>query len=154
MIMRTRIAVPLFLTLACALRAEEPKAVPPPFEMESYQLVLLKRGPAWTPERTPETAALQEKHLAHLGRMSEEGVMLLAGPFGDQADESLRGACIYRVASVDEARRLASEDPAVKAGRLQVEVVTWWVGKGYVAFPKAPAAPAAAPAPDADAATK
>jgi hypothetical protein len=30
-------------------------------------------------------------------------------------------------------------DPAVKAGRLKVEVVTWYVGKGYMTFPKAPA---------------
>lgn len=97
-------------------------------------------------------AAALEKHLAHLGRMSDEGWMVLAGLFRDQSDETLRGACIHRAGSVDEARRLASEDPAVKAGRLQAEVVTWCVGKGCVSFPKAP--PVAAAAPAADAATK
>jgi len=35
---------------------------------------------------------------------------------------------------------IAEQDPAVKAGRLRVEAMTWWVGKGYLAFPKAPAA--------------
>jgi hypothetical protein len=46
--------------------------------------------------------------------------------------------CVYRVGSIDEARKLAEDDPAVKAGRLRVEVMTWYVQKGYMAFPKAP----------------
>jgi uncharacterized protein YciI len=106
--------------------------------MESYQLVLLKRGPAWTPEVTAATQELQRRHIAHLERMGAEGHMVLAGPFSDQADAALRGACIYRVGSAAEARALAERDPAVQAGRLVVEVVTWWVEKGYVTFPKSP----------------
>ena len=39
-----------------------------------------------------------------------------------------------------EARALAEEDPTVKAGQLRLEAVTWWVGKGYMSFPKAPPA--------------
>lgn len=146
-----RLAVLALLSAPLAF-AEEPKpaaAAKPglPPNMESYQLVLLKRGPAWTPEVTDATRELQQRHIAHLTRMGEAGHAVLCGPFSDQQDPSLRGACIYRVASVDAARALAEQDPAVKAGRLVVEVVTWWVGKGYVAFPKAPARqePAAAP---------
>ena len=111
---------------------------PPQFEFEKFQLVLLRRGPSWTPEVTPEVEALQRAHIGHLEKMGEAGNAVLCGPFGDQDDPTLRGACIYRVGSVEEARRLASEDPAVQAGRLKVEVMTWAVGKGYVAFPKAP----------------
>ena len=29
------------------------------------------------------------------------------------------------------------EDPAVKAGRLEVEVLSWWVEKGALTFPVA-----------------
>ena len=85
-----------------------------------------------------EAEAIQKQHLAHLTKMGESGKMVVAGPFGDQRDASLRGACLYRVATAEEARALAEADPAVKAGRLRVEVVTWYVGKGYLAFPKAP----------------
>jgi uncharacterized protein YciI len=131
------------LAAASAL-AGEPEARPEParprFEMESFQLVLLRRGPAWTPEVTPAVEALQKQHIAHLEAMSQAGKMVIAGPLGDQADPTLRGVCLYRVGSVDEARALAEQDPAVKAGRLRVEAMTWWVGKGYLAFPKAPAA--------------
>lgn len=112
----------------------------PSFEMESFQLVLLRRGPAWTPEVTPAVEALQEQHLAHLEAMGRAGKLLVAGPLGDQPDPTLRGVCLYRVGSVDQARALAEQDPAVKAGRLRVEAMTWWVGKGYLAFPRAPAA--------------
>jgi uncharacterized protein YciI len=109
-------------------------------EFESYQLVLLKRGPAWTPEVTPEVEEIQKKHLAHLTAMGESGKMVIAGPFGDQPDPTLRGMCLYRVGSLEEARTLAEADPAVKAGRLKVEALTWYVEKGYMTFPKAPPA--------------
>jgi hypothetical protein len=46
--------------------------------------------------------------------------------------------CLYR-APLEEARRLAEQDPAVKAGVLQVEVFTWYVEKGALAFPIAEA---------------
>jgi len=136
------------LLLAAPALAAEPAAAPAkpaeanpaaPPNMESYQLVILKRGPAWTPEVTDATRELQKQHLAHLTRMGELGKMVIAGPFSDQRDPTARGACLYRVGSVDEARALAEQDPAVKSGRLTVEVVTWWVEKGYMTFPRAPA---------------
>jgi uncharacterized protein YciI len=110
----------------------------PRFEMESFQLVLLMR-PADRKE-IPEAEAeeIQRQHLAHLGRMHDSGKMVIAGPFGAQRDPSFRGACLYRVATPEEARALAEADPAVKAGRLRVEVITWYVGKGYMTFPRAP----------------
>jgi uncharacterized protein YciI len=114
-------------------------AEPPRFEMESFQLVLLLRPADWKPIPDAEAEAIQAQHLAHLEKMGRSGKMVVAGPFGAQRDPSFRGACLYRVATPEEARALAEEDPAVKAGRLRVEVITWYVGKGYLAFPKAPA---------------
>jgi uncharacterized protein YciI len=67
--------------------------------------------------------------------MAREGHMVAAGPFGDQEDERLRGLALYRVGSIEEARRLAEADPAVEAGRLEVEVMTWYTQKGALAFP-------------------
>ncbi|HEU4382625.1 MAG TPA: YciI family protein [Anaeromyxobacteraceae bacterium] len=140
--MRIAAAVAVLLAAAAA-RAGNPEAKPeppkPPFEMESFQLVLLRRGPHWTPEVTPAVEALQKRHIGHLEAMHQAGKMVIAGPLGDQPDPTLRGVCLYRVGSVDEARALAEQDPAVQAGRLKVEAMTWWVGKGHLAFPKAPA---------------
>ena len=115
--------------------AAEPQEAPAPMEFESYQLVLLKR-PAERPEYPQEKLQeIQAGHLAHLGRMAMEGHLVAAGPFGDQEDERLRGLALYRVGSVEEARRLAEADPAVAAGRLEVEIMTWYTEKGALAFP-------------------
>ena len=37
---------------------------------------------------------------------------------------------------VDEARRLAESDPAVRAGRFRVDVARWCVGAGRITFPE------------------
>ena len=103
-----------------------------PPNMERYSLVLLKRPANPAPVADPE--ALQQKHLAHLGAMHKAGKLVIAGPFGDQPDPRLRGMCLYRT-SLAEAKTLAEQDPAVKAGRLEVEVLSWWVEKGAMSFP-------------------
>ena len=136
------LALGLLLAVPVSALAEEAKPPAPPPNMESYQLVLLWRGPRWSPEVTPEVRRIQEEHIGHLKAMATSGKLVIAGPFSDQPDPALRGMCLYRAQSVAEARTLAEKDPAVQAGRLRVEVLTWWVEKGYMAFPKA-----AAPAP-------
>ncbi len=106
-----------------------------PMEFDSYQLVLLNR-PAHRPDVSDDEARkIQAAHLGHIRRMAEEGYAVVAGPFGDQDDERKRGLVLYRVGSVDEARRLAEQDPAVQAGLLEVEVMTWYTEKGALAFP-------------------
>jgi uncharacterized protein len=103
-----------------------------PPNMERYSLVLLKRP--LSPATVADPEALQQKHLAHLSAMHKAGKLVVAGPFGDQPDPRLRGLCLYRT-SLAEAKALAEQDPAVKAGRLEVEVLSWWVQKGAMAFP-------------------
>ena len=104
-------------------RVSSPEA--PPEDMEILYLGLLRRGPQWTPEVTPEVEALQTAHLANIERMRKSGELLVAGPFGD--DGELRGVYIFRVKSMEEALALTSTDPSVAAGRLAFEIHPWWV---------------------------
>jgi len=101
-----------------------------PAEMTTYQLVFLVRGDPSVPADPAERAALQERHLGHLKAMHEAGKLVIAGPFLD--DNAIRGICVYRVPTPEEARTLAEADPAVKAGRLKVEVHPWMVQKGIL----------------------
>jgi uncharacterized protein YciI len=103
---------------------EEPKSAAPA-NMTVVYMVLLKRGPSWTPQQTPETKAVQEAHMVNIRAMWEAKKLIVAGPFGDDGD--LRGVFIFQVASLEEAKALAATDPAVKAGRLAVEIHPWWV---------------------------
>jgi uncharacterized protein len=107
-----------------------------PFEMESFQLVLLMRAPTWKKLPDAEAKALQAAHLGHLTKMGEAGKAVVCGPFDRQQDPAFRGACLYAVKTPEEARELAAQDPTVVAGQLRVEVMTWWVGKGVMTFPK------------------
>jgi len=102
-------------------------------ELDSYTFVLLKRGPRAAEFSDEELDRLQEQHLAHLAAMTEQGHLVLAGPFSDQPDETLRGFCLYRT-DVEETRRLTGLDPSVRAGRMAVDVMRWWTKKGSLPF--------------------
>jgi uncharacterized protein YciI len=126
----------LAILLASAARANQPAP-----NMEKYYLVLLKR-PANPPQFEPKALEdLQKRHLEHMKSMYLAGKMVVAGPFDEQKDPTLRGLCLYRVATIEEARKLAEGDPMVQARRLEVEVLAWWVEKGAVTF-RAPPSPA------------
>jgi uncharacterized protein YciI len=100
-------------------------------DLESYTFVLLKRGPRAAEYAGEQLDRLQEQHIAHLDAMREQGHMLIGGPFSDQPDESLRGFCIYKT-ELEETRRLAESDPSVQAGRMAVEIMTWWTKRGLL----------------------
>ncbi len=99
--------------------------------MTIYYLFLLKKGPIWTPDETPETTALQEAHLANMRRLGEMGKLVLNGPLLDSFATSgeIRGVGVLKTASLAEAQELISTDPMVKVGRLIFELHAWMVGK-------------------------
>jgi uncharacterized protein YciI/ketosteroid isomerase-like protein len=90
-------------------------------------LVLLKKGPAWTAERTDHTKAIQDAHMANIKAMWEAKKLIIAGPMGDDGDT--RGVFVFQAANRAEAQALAESDPAIKAGRLVPEIHSWWVEK-------------------------
>lgn len=132
----TPICLATCLTLSSFAAAQEPGRPAQPEQQQAsmppgmtiYYLVLLHRGSAWTPEKTPETQKIQEGHMANIQRLADSGKLILAGPFGD--DTPLRGLFILQAASLAEAQELCNTDPAIKAGRLRAEIHPWWGPKG------------------------
>ena len=124
------------LVLSGILVAAEPDVQ---WEMTTYQVAFLKRGPNWTPAETPETKAIQEGHMENIRKMGATGKLVIAGPFADGGD--LRGLFIFRVDTLEEAKALAEQDPAVKAGRLVLEWHPWYAAKNIVVTPRAAAPP-------------
>ncbi len=96
--------------------------------MQQYFMAFLKRGPERSQDSL-EAAKIQEAHLNHLGEMYDKGYADISGPFGD--DQDVRGITIYNVPTLEMADSLANMDPAVKAGRLVIEVRPWWAAKGF-----------------------
>ncbi len=129
-------ALTLLLISAGVLAAAEPDEK---WEMTTYQVAFLKRGPNWTPGETAETKAIQEGHMANIRKMGATGKLVIAGPFADDGD--LRGLFIFRVDTLEEAKALAEQDPAVRAGRLVLEWHPWYAAKNIVVTPKAASPP-------------
>jgi uncharacterized protein len=99
-------------------------------QFDRHTLVLLVRPPD-APELTDEEAAeLQDRHLAYRAELRDRGYLIGGGPLVDQR---LRGISIM-MCDPETARRLSNEDPAVRAGRLAAEVMTWMVPAGNVRF--------------------
>jgi uncharacterized protein len=102
-----------------------------PLDLERFTFVLLSRPPGAPDLPEERLNEIQQQHLAHLGSLEERGVLLLAGPFDDQPDEALRGLCVFDL-GLEETRALMAQDPAVRAGRLAVDVMSWWTVKDRV----------------------
>ena len=99
-------------------------------ELDVFELVLLRRpadAPAYDEARLEE---IQAAHIAYHAELRDAGHVATNGPVRDQPDESLRGLTFYRTGSLEAARRLAEADPAVKAGRLEVDVMRWYCPPG------------------------
>lgn len=90
---------------------------------KGYTLVLLKTGPNRDMDEA-RANELQMAHLQYLFGLIEDGVILINGPL--RGNDTIRGISIYKSDDVGEVVRIASEDPAVKAGRLIVEAYPWF----------------------------
>jgi uncharacterized protein YciI len=102
--------------------------------MRIYYIYLLRKGPAWTPDATPEIEALQEAHLANMRRLGEMGKLVINGPLLDSFATSgeIRGIGVLKTDSLEEAQDLISTDPMVKVGRLIFELHAWMVDKNIL----------------------
>lgn len=130
---------PLLLTvllascLACATgtaaQTAQPEPAPKKFQMRTYYMAFLRRGPAWSAEKTPETVAASEGHMANIKRLAACGKLIIAGPFDvgpNPPADALAGIFIFDVPTLEEAVALTQTDPAVKAGRFTIEVMPWY----------------------------
>jgi len=119
-----------FLASGFQLKAQETfemKSGDTTYVMQKYFICFLSRGDksGFDPAQVAE---IQGKHLDHLSLLADDGKISIAGPFDD--DQDLRGIVIFNVATIEEAMKLESEDPAVNAGILTMEIRPWWSAKG------------------------
>jgi len=118
-------ALPLALVLALPLVADEMPSMP---AMSGYRFGLLRKGPTWTAQRTPATDSIQAGHMANIRRMADEGDLLAAGPLLDDGD--IRGIFIFRADSSARLREAVARDPAVRSGRLVLDLYSWFAPSG------------------------
>lgn len=122
----------ILILFSAAITTSAAQRYPAPADMLTIHIAMLYRGPAATKESTPDTQKLQEAHLAHITKLAKEGHALIAGPFGGDGD--LRGVIFLKAANADAARALEADDPAVKAGRLRIEIVSFMTASNWFSF--------------------
>ena len=83
------------------------------YGMRSYVFVVLKTGPANITDEA-RRSEIFAGHFSNIARLSEEGKLLLAGPFIEGGEK--RGMYIFKSASIEEAKAIVQSDPAVAAG--------------------------------------
>ena len=118
-----------FLSIVCSisLLAQNQTSKKIEEELKEYYFVMLKKGP--NRDQSKATAdSIQKGHMAHINKMAEAGNLCIAGPFGD--DGEWRGILIFKTKTLQEAKNLVEQDPAVKSGRLSYEAHPWWSMKG------------------------
>jgi uncharacterized protein YciI len=93
------------------------------YGMKSYVIAFLKPGP--NRDQDSATAVeLQKAHRANIRRLAQEGKLVLAGPFLDGGE--MAGLFIFNVTTIEEAKQLTESDPAIKAGRLIMDLHPWY----------------------------
>lgn len=95
----------------------------PTLPFQKLTLVRLLSHPEPPPDG-PDDDAIGAAHVAYLRGLVEAGTILANGPVRRIDDGRLRGMSLYTVGP-DEARQLANDDPAVKAGWFEIVVDEW-----------------------------
>ena len=111
-------------TLAKKLGADD-------YGMKSYVFVMLKTGSNTTADKAFIDSCFGG-HMANIGRLVNEGKLIVAGPFGKN-DNSYRGIFILNVTTIEEAQELVQTDPAINSKLLDVDLYKWY---GSAALPE------------------
>src|SRR5579871_3030396 len=91
---------------------------------ELYYVAFLRPDPARKPISKEESERIQSAHMANILGMAGRGVLVAAGPF-DDSPPSILGVFVLKAASLDEAKRIASQDPTVTQHRNIIDVHAW-----------------------------
>lgn len=103
------------------------------YGMRTYVMVHLRAGPGLI-EDAERLAEIQRGHMAHIRHLSEEGHLIMAGPFLDGGE--LRGIFLLALDDLEQAAELVAGDPAVQAGRLEMELIRWYGSAALMSLPE------------------
>ncbi|GHE99915.1 YciI family protein [Thalassotalea profundi] len=94
------------------------------YGMKRFIFVILKSGSNVSQDSELRNEAFSG-HLANIKRLVKEDKLIVAGPFGKNADD-YRGLFILNVKTINEAKKLLETDPAIKANYLVPALYNWY----------------------------
>ncbi|PTT38532.1 hypothetical protein DBR28_08470 [Chryseobacterium sp. HMWF028] len=101
------------------------------YGMKPYTIVMLTTGTAKIEDKA-KMGELMKGHMRNIGKLADEGKIVVAGPFLEKNKENYRGMFIFNTKSKEEAEQWVKTDPAVQAGVFSYEIFPWY---GSAALP-------------------
>lgn len=101
------------------------------YGMKPYTIVMLTTGTAKIEDKA-KMGSLMKGHMENIGKLANEGKIVVAGPFLEKNKENYRGMFIFNTKSKEEAEQWVKTDPAVQAGIFSYEIFPWY---GSAALP-------------------
>ncbi len=115
--------MPLAFTLiASLLFLAQVSAAPAPSDL--YQVVFIRPDPARKTLSKEDGERIQAAHMANIHKMAADGILMAAGPF-DDTPVTISGIFVMKAASVEQAQKIAEQDPTVLAHRNTVDAHAW-----------------------------
>ena len=94
------------------------------YHMKQYWFVMYTTGSDTTRLDSVTSATLQQAHLDHQAMQADRGLIVIAGPFGDNG--SWRGLLLYDCDTKEEVEGYLQQDPYVRRKKLSYEIHPWW----------------------------
>jgi uncharacterized protein YciI len=101
-----------------------------PFKLAKHTLVVVKKGAGYEARVDPLTSATMLSLMPSLRSWADSGDLAVSGPLVDAGD--LVGILLFIPENGETIRAALDADPAVKAGRLKVEVHPQFMGAGVL----------------------
>lgn len=101
------------------------------YGMKIYYIVMLTTGKTKVEDKSKMTE-IMKGHMKNIGKLADEGKIVVAGPFFEKNDKDYRGMFIFNTDSKEEAESWLKTDPAVEAGIFDYEIFKWY---GSAALP-------------------
>lgn len=111
----------LWIALALAASAQESTSI--------YYVVFLRPDPARKPIAREEGDRIQNAHMANIHKMADDGLLAAAGPF-ENDPPPISGIFVMKARSIEDAQRIAGEDPTVREHRNTIDVHAWRAPSG------------------------
>ncbi|MEG9863070.1 MAG: YciI family protein [Parvularculales bacterium] len=99
----------------------------------AFELYVVETTPVGTPEALTKTLPA---HLDYQKKLESDGSLFLAGPVSDPTGELMQGngLIVYRAASMDDADKLAKNDPMHKEGVRTYTIRKWLINEASPNF--------------------
>jgi uncharacterized protein YciI len=122
----------LLAVLTCTFSSSAPQK--PEYDMGKMQMVFLRQSPEW--KAKDRAAQVGEEHRAYVESLAKDRKLALWGEVTGEGD--LREIMVVKTESLEEAQQIAESCPAVKAGTLKADTLSWYAARNIIRTPQMP----------------